>query len=161
MQLCGQATGGALCGRLRRAQAYSKRSERVRANAGTRCVLALAVFLAPATCSPPSADVGAPDVTVASRITPSPPSQGPARIELSLADSAGRPMAARAVELEANMNHAGMVPVRAEARPDGIGGYCADIEFTMGGDWYLLIDATLEDGRTLQRRVDVPGVRSP
>ena len=145
---------------MRRVRAEQGASERERASARTRRWLALTVVLGAAACSPPGPDAGAPDVTVSCSILPSPPVTGPARVELALADSGGVPVAAHAVRLEANMNHAGMAPVLADARPTDGGGYSADIEFTMGGDWYLLIEATLEDGRTLQRRIDVPGVRS-
>ncbi len=30
----------------------------------------------------------------------------------------------------------------------------------MGGDWFVLIDVSLADGRTLKKKVDLPGVKS-
>lgn len=161
MQLCSQASGSTSSRRLRRTQTAERVSEREDASASTNVVLALVAFLACAACSPPSANAGAPDVTVGIRIQPSPPVQGPARVGFTLADSMGTPVEVRAVHVEANMDHAGMVPVLADAHPMGRGSFSADIEFTMGGDWYLLVEATLTDGRTLQRRIDVPGVRTP
>jgi hypothetical protein len=39
------------------------------------------------------------------------------------------------------------------------GTYEAPLELTMGGDWFLLIDATLPDGGSFHRQMDLPGVR--
>jgi hypothetical protein len=161
VQLCREAAGGAISGRLSSGRVVERTRAVSRARGAARIVLALAAVLAGASCSPPGVDLGAPDVTVGCRIEPSPPARGPARVELSLADPDGQPVEARSVRLEANMNHAGMVPVLAELRPAGPGRFSADIEFTMAGDWYVLVDATLADGRTLQRRFDVTGVRAP
>ena len=38
------------------------------------------------------------------------------------------------------------------------GRYQADLEFTMGGDWFILVRAELLDGRSMERKIDVPGV---
>jgi hypothetical protein len=51
-----------------------------------------------------------------------------------------------------------MVPVVAQAREVSPGHYEADLEFTMGGDWFILVRADLPDGRSLERSVDVPAV---
>jgi hypothetical protein len=56
------------------------------------------------------------------------------------------------------MNHAGMVPEFAQAREMAPGRYQGDLEFTMGGDWFILVRAKLPDGRALERKIDVPGV---
>jgi hypothetical protein len=53
-----------------------------------------------------------------------------------------------------------MQPVFAAAREVGPGRYEARLDLTMAGDWILLIDATLADGRTLRRQVSLPGVRA-
>jgi sensor domain CHASE-containing protein len=53
-----------------------------------------------------------------------------------------------------------MRPVFASAREVSPGTYEAPLELTMGGDWFLLVDARLPDGGTLHRQVDLPGVRS-
>ncbi len=63
------------------------------------------------------------------------------------------------VKVEANMSHAGMAPVFADASEAAPGRYQAQLEFTMSGDWVLLIDLTLPDGRRLQRQIEVKGVR--
>lgn len=99
-----------------------------------------------------------PDVNVTLEIEPSPPQLGLASITVALHGAAGLPISGAQVELEGNMNHAGMVPVFAEASEVAPGRYRAGMEFTMGGDWFILVRADLPDGRSMERKVDVPGV---
>jgi YtkA-like len=120
--------------------------------------LALAAGLLPAGCQP-RAD-SAPEITLAWAVAPAPPVTGPARFSLTLTDTAaGQPVAGAAVRLEGNMSHAGMKPVFGAAREVAPGRYEAPLDFTMAGDWFVLVEARLRDGRTLQRQVDVRGVR--
>jgi hypothetical protein len=51
-----------------------------------------------------------------------------------------------------------MVPVFATASEVTPGEYRAELEFTMGGDWFILVRADLPDGRSMERMVEVPGV---
>jgi hypothetical protein len=132
----------------------------------TFCGLAgLAACLALPGCAPGPLDGAAPaasasNVSLDLRIFPDPPVAGPVRVSLVLADGAtGRPVQGAAVRLEGNMSHAGMRPVFAAAREVAPGTYEAPLELTMGGDWFLLVDATLPDGGTLHRQLDLPGVR--
>ena len=99
-----------------------------------------------------------PDVGVALAVEPEPARIGPATITITLSDARGQPISGATVELEGNMNHAGMVPVSAQASEVTGGQYQADLEFTMGGDWFILVRAELPDGRSLERKVDVPAV---
>lgn len=99
-----------------------------------------------------------PDVGVELLIEPQPPQLGTATLTVALTDAGGQPLAGAAVELEGNMSHAGMVPVFATATEVAPGQYRADLEFTMGGDWFILVRADLPDGRSLERQIDVPGV---
>lgn len=98
------------------------------------------------------------DVAVGLQVMPDPPRIGSAVVEVTLLDAAGQPVAGAEMSLEGNMNHAGMVPVLARAAEVSPGHYEAALEFTMGGDWFILVEATLTDGRTLKRKVAVPGV---
>jgi hypothetical protein len=91
-------------------------------------------------------------------IEPDPPRIGPAVVTVTLRDADGQPIQGALVTLEGNMNHAGMVPVLANATEVAEGRYQADMEFTMGGDWFILVQAELPDGRSMERKVDVPGV---
>jgi len=96
-------------------------------------------------------------------MAPTPPVVGPNRIVLNLTDAGGAPVLDAEVELEGTMAHAGMVPVIVRTSPDGAGRYRADaFEFTMGGDWILLVHVTLADGRkgTLRRDTRVVSPRN-
>lgn len=84
---------------------------------------------------------------------------GPASITLKLADVGGTPVAGAKIAIEADMSHAGMSPVVAEAKEDEPGRYLAHLEFPMAGDWVVLLHITLPDGKKLKRQFDVKGVR--
>jgi hypothetical protein len=118
--------------------------------------LGLLILLALASCGRGAKDLS--DVAVELAIEPAPPQIGPATLTVTLHDASGQPIRGAVVELEGNMNHAGMVPVFAPALEVGPGRYQAGLEFTMGGDWFILVRADLPDGRSMERKVDVPGV---
>ncbi len=78
---------------------------------------------------------------------------------LHLASDEGQPLVDAKVRVEANMNHAGMVPVFADAEPtEEPGVYVANFEFTMAGDWYLAVTAQLPDGTRAEGTLPVPAV---
>jgi hypothetical protein len=56
------------------------------------------------------------------------------------------------------MTHPGMRPVLADAQERERGRYDARLDFTMGGDWSILVTGQLADGRRIDHRFDVPGV---
>jgi hypothetical protein len=85
---------------------------------------------------------------------------GTATFTLRVADASGRPLSGARVSLEGNMTHPGMRPVFAEARELEPGRYQSSLEFTMGGDWVVLVRVTLPDGRKIERQFDVKGVQS-
>jgi hypothetical protein len=118
--------------------------------------LGLVLLLSLAACGRGGRDLA--DVGVDLAIEPDPPRLGPAVISITLTDAGGQPISGATVELEGNMSHAGMVPVFAQATEIAPGRYQADLEFTMGGDWFILVRAELPDGRSLERTIDVPGV---
>jgi hypothetical protein len=122
----------------------------------------IAACLALGGCQPAAAPAAsAPHVDLNWKIAPDPPAAGPVRFSLTLTDKAtGQPLPGAAVRLEGNMSHPGMQPVFGDAREMSPGVYEAPLELTMGGDWFFLVDARLPDGGTLQRQVDLPGVRS-
>lgn len=122
----------------------------------TRRMLGLLLTLVLLSCSRGEKDL--PDVALDLVIEPAPPQIGLATVTVTLSDAAGQPIAGAEMELEGNMRHAGMAPVFAQAAEIAPGSYQADLEFTMGGDWFILVRAHLPDGRSLERKVDVPGV---
>lgn len=114
--------------------------------------------LAAAGCRP--AAEAAPEIALAWTVAPDPPAVGAARLTLTLTEAAtGRPVAGARVRLHGSMTHPGMTPVLATAREVRPGRYEAPLALTMAGDWVVLVEAALRDGRTLDRQVDLPGVR--
>ena len=121
-----------------------------------RCWRAMFLLLAVVSCGRASKDL--PDVVVELVVSPEPAQIGPSTVTVTLMDANGVLIENADLELEANMSHAGMVPVFASAREVAPGRYEAPLEFTMGGDWFILVRSDLPDGRSLERRVDLPGV---
>ena len=121
-----------------------------------RVALLLGLLLVAGGCARGGHDL--PDVGVELVIEPQPPQLGPATLTVTLTDASGQPFSGATVELEGNMSHAGMVPVFATAAEVVPGQYRANLEFTMGGDWFILVRADLPDGRSLERQIDIPGV---
>jgi hypothetical protein len=97
----------------------------------------------------------AADVQLEWSVAPEPPQVGESFVSLSLADSAGLPIANASIRLEANMTHPGMAPALATATESAPGRYTAPLTFSMAGDWFILVEATLPDGRTLERQIDL------
>lgn len=86
------------------------------------------------------------------------PRVGDTTCTVRLTDPAGAPLRGARIEVEGNMNHAGMVPVFADPAETEPGRYEAPFEFTMGGDWFVIVRAELQDGRSLEQILDLPGV---
>ena len=102
----------------------------------------------------------AADVRVELNFESAPPVMGNVPVTVKLVEEDGSPVAGADVKLEGNMNHAGMKPSFASLQEEQPGSYVGSLEFTMRGDWFVLVSATLPDGRRLQRTIDVPGVQS-
>ncbi|MEZ6002863.1 MAG: FixH family protein [Planctomycetota bacterium] len=79
---------------------------------------------------------------------------------VALLNADGTPAQCSEIELEGNMNHAGMVPEFASAEPRGEGVFVAQLEFTMGGDWLIFVRGKSEAGQAFEIVTDVPGVRA-
>ncbi len=81
-------------------------------------------------------------------------------LTVELADAAGAPITDATVELEGNMNHAGMVPVFAEPVTDEADGavdglYQVPFAFTMFGDWIITVKVVEADGTEVTRNIDL------
>ena len=122
-------------------------------------VLALAV-LPLSGCRREPAGEKPPGIDVKVQVEPAPPRVGPVTVIVTLAEAGGGPLRGAEVKVEGGMNHAGMKPEFGDAREVEPGRYEAPLQLTMGGDWFLLVDARLADGRTVHEQVDVPGVKS-
>ena len=125
-------------------------------------VLPAVVLLIAAGCSPPAPGTAGKvdDVKVELALHPDPPRVGDEEATVTLKDKDGQPIRGATVKLEGNMNHAGMEPVFAATKETEPGTYKAPLKFTMGGDWFVLVTGTLADGRKLEKKIDVPGVKS-
>lgn len=110
-------------------------------------------------CGPTGA--GTSDVQVELTLEPPAPVVGTADVTLQLAGEEGTPLGGADVRLEGNMNHAGMKPSFSELQETDPGTYAGTLEFTMAGDWFILVTATMPDGRRIERKIDVPQVKSP
>lgn len=97
----------------------------------------------------------APDVAVTLTVAPSLAQVGAAQALVELTDASGQPIANAKVSLKGDMSHPGMRPVLAEATATAPGRYEAEFNWSMAGDWYVLVTAELPDGRTALRRFDL------
>jgi hypothetical protein len=88
-------------------------------------------------------------------IEPSPPAVGPGSVIATLTDPAGRPVDGARLDVEANMSHAGMVPVLAGTAESRAGVYRVPLQWTMAGDWTADLKFTLPDGSRVVRRFPV------
>ena len=102
----------------------------------------------------------APKIAVKAQITPQPARVGPTTVSIELADPSQKPVSRAAIMVEADMSHPGMSPVFAEAQETAPGSYQAPVDFSMGGDWVVLLHIKLADGRKIERQMDVKGVQT-
>ena len=84
---------------------------------------------------------------------------GPVVISLTLTDAAAHPLTGAHIAIEADMSHAGMSPVFAEAKEVQPGRYQSQLSLGMAGDWVILLHGTLSNGEKLERQFDVRNVR--
>jgi hypothetical protein len=88
-------------------------------------------------------------------IEPSPAAVGPGTLVVALKDAAGQPIDGARLEVEANMSHAGMVPVLASTASSQAGVYRVPLQWTMAGDWFVDLKFTLPGGQQVVRRYPV------
>jgi hypothetical protein len=98
----------------------------------------------------------AEDVSVEWKMTPTQPVAGtPVLGEMTLRDHRRRPVRGARLQVEGHMSHPGMAPVIAAVAERGEGVYEVRLQFTMSGDWIVLVTGSLPDGRRLNHRIDV------
>jgi hypothetical protein len=100
------------------------------------------------------------DINLEWIISPYPPAIGTVQFQVILSDTLARPITGAMMDIEANMSHPGMSPMMAELEEEEAGVYSAEIEFSMGGDWFILVNARLPDERVINRQINIPGVKS-
>lgn len=102
----------------------------------------------------------APEIKVALEVSPDPPQTGQADVVVRLTDTANQPVSGAKLKLEGNMNHAGMKPSFSTLQEAEHGTYEGKLDFTMGGDWFVIVSAELSDGSKVDQKVDIPGVKA-
>jgi len=85
---------------------------------------------------------------------------GQTTITLRLTNISGQPVSGARIKLEANMSHPGMAPVFADATEVEPGTYRSTIELSMAGDWIVVAQVTLSDGRRSDHQFEINGVAS-
>lgn len=95
------------------------------------------------------------DYQVTFATEPAQPLIGDGTVIITVKDKTGQPVDGAQLAIEANMNHAGMVPVNAEAAGGQAGVYRVPLKWTMGGAWYVDVQITTTAGETIQRRFPV------
>jgi len=101
------------------------------------------------------------DLNLTHEVSPKLPRIGQTTITLRLTDSSAKPISGAHITVEANMSHAGMTPVFANATEVEAGKYRAVVELSMPGDWVVIAHATLADGRKLDQQFEINGVVEP
>lgn len=127
------------------------------------CLIAIAGWSGCAEKVSPTGDAGntesASEIQISLNFNSSPVTVGVAEVEVSVADREGKPLSMGELDLEGNMNHAGMKPVFSTVKESSPGTYTGELEFTMGGDWFVIISGTQSDGTVFEQTVNVPGVQ--
>lgn len=119
--------------------------------------LACCVLWQSAGCRKPAGT--GPAVVVEHAIDPWPARVGSATFTLRLSDPSGAPIPRAHISLEADMTHPGMRPEFGETREISAGRYQGRLNFTMPGDWIVILHITLPGGHQLERQLEVHGVR--
>ena len=93
-------------------------------------------------------------------LDPTPPVAGvETTARLTVQDDRQRPMRGARLRLEGHMSHPGMTPIVVPAIEREDGRYEAQMQFSMAGDWILVVTGDLRDGTRVTEQVEVRGVR--
>jgi len=94
------------------------------------------------------------NVDMSLSVAPEPPTVGEVTLVVSLRTADGEPISGASIDVRGDMNHAGMEAVLADASTDVSGDYRVPFEWTMGGDWFVVVTATLPDGQVVEQQFD-------
>jgi len=77
---------------------------------------------------------------------------GPSTLQIRLydADNNNQPINNAKIHVKGDMTHAGMIPILGETQNGENGLYKIPLEWTMGGDWVVQVQATLTDGTSVE-----------
>jgi hypothetical protein len=130
-------------------------STALRARCGAVCLLGVLLLLAACGRAQQANPTTHDSFAVTLATDPAPPVMGDAAVVVTLHDAAGQPVDGARLAVEANMSHAGMVPVMGHADAGQGGVYRVPLQWTMAGDWYVDVKFTLPDGQIVTRRFPV------
>ncbi len=100
------------------------------------------------------------DIAVAWVIEPAPPAaNAPGLVRVTLRDAQQQLVRGGRLQLEGQMSHPGMAPVLAPLTEQADGTYQAPFQFTMAGDWVLVVTGELPGVGRISRQIEVAGVR--
>lgn len=132
-----------------------------RSTRGREIVLSALACLLSVACASCSGTIDrSPSISVDHDISLQPTRVGPATIMIRLTDIVRKPVTGAQIAIEAEMSHPGMSPVFGQAKELEAGRYQGQIDFAMAGDWILIFQIRLPDGRSFDRQVSVPAVRA-
>ena len=94
-------------------------------------------------------------------ISPQPPRVGSVTLTLRITDLSGTPVTGAQLTAEANMTHAGMVPVFADASETEPGRYQSILKLSMAGDWIVIVHVNLSGNRKEDHVFEIKGVEPP
>jgi len=114
-----------------------------------RWILAIVLLLLVAGCRQQPPEVSTANLNIDLRVEPESPTVGAALLVITVTDADGSPVENAHVSARGDMNHAGMVPVLAEAESSEAGEYSILFEWTMAGDWFVEVTVELPDGETV------------
>ena len=100
------------------------------------------------------------EISMGWTVEPSTPSASTDTLtRITLQDGQQRPVNGARLQLEAHMSHPGMAPVVRGLTDRGGGVYETRLQFSMAGDWILVVTGELPDGRRITRSRPIAGVR--
>jgi hypothetical protein len=108
-------------------------------------------------CRPPSEPRR--DLRLEWSVVPTPARVGPATLAVTFRNADGSPEIGASLRVDAQMSQPGMAAESVTLNELGGGRYAGTVQFTMPGDWMLLVQGSLSNGTAVEHRIDVPRVR--
>lgn len=96
----------------------------------------------------------ATDIHMTLTVDPTPAKVGDAALLITITDSTDHPIDVQKLTVRGDMTHAGMVPVMGEEAIKTDEGYRVPFAWSMGGDWIVTVEATLNDGQVVSQEFE-------
>lgn len=118
-------------------------------------LLVFVLMLALAGCRESAQPTAESGLQIDLHMDPSMPALSGNILVIGVTDASGSAVTDATVSVRGDMNHAGMVPVEAEATANEAGEYRIPFNWTMGGGWVLTVTVTRPDGTTARQTFEV------